>query len=250
MHVQANDNGQIQHYAENTGNVAFVMLGYWTGFSYVERFDSFTAGGSNSWRERNISGYGVGPNQVAEIALVNKSTSNERLAGVRSSGSGEQRRINIHEAESGGVNVASMLVNSDASSIVEVYASSNTNIDFYVLGYWDSPPGTFVETGGVHGQATNASVWEPANLDAFGVPGNAIAQLIISNEIPNFERELGIRAVGSAQDRFILLQEAESGGGDSATFHVNVDASSRIEWYSASGTSDRYFYPIGWWILD
>jgi hypothetical protein len=250
MHVQTNASGEIQHYAEKKGEVTFILLGYWTGATYVERFNSFSAGGSNSWRDHNIGAYGVGPNQVAEIAIINTSASNERLAGVRPSGSSIQRRINIHEAESGGIDAATMMVNADASGIAEVYAASDTDIDFYVLGYWSNPPGTYTEIGGVHGQATDASVWEQADLATFGVPANAVAQMMISSEVTNFSRELGIREVGSGESRVIDLHKAEAGGSEDASLHVNVDSASRIEWYSASGTSDRYFYPLGWWVLN
>jgi hypothetical protein len=48
----------------------------------------------------------------------------------------------------------------------------------------------------------------------------------------------------------VELQEAESGGGDLGTMHVNVDSASSIEWYSAFGTTERFFYPVGWWVLS
>jgi len=143
-----------------------------------------------------------------------------------------------------------MMVNTDASSIAEVFATSSGDIEFYVLGYWSAPPGSYTATGGAHGQASDASVWEPASLSGFGVPANSVAQFVASNEVPNFERELGIRAIGSTQPRAIQLQEAEAGGSDNATLHVNVDVAAQIEWYSQSGTSDRYFYPVGWWVLS
>lgn len=30
---------------------------------------------------------------------------------------------------------------------------------------------------------------------------------------------------------------------------VIVDDSSRAERYAESGTADRFFYPVGWWVL-
>ena len=250
MHVQTDSASQIQHYSEKKGELTFILLGYWAGASYTELMEPFSADSSNSWVEENLADDGLGPNQVAEIVMLNTNSGNERLAGVRPSGTTYQRRFNLHEAESGGVDAVTMMVNTDASSIAEVFATNATDVDFYVVGYWSTPPGTYTETGGVHGQASAASTWEQANLATFGVPADSVAQFVVSTEVPNFARRLGVRELGSTNNRTIELQEAEEGGSDNASMHVNVDASARIEWYSASGTSDRYFYPVGWWVLS
>jgi hypothetical protein len=216
----------------------------------VERFNSFSAGGSNSWREHNIGAYGVGANQVAEIAMINTSASNERLAGVRPSGSSMQRQVNIHEAESGGIDAATMMVNADASGIAEVFAASNTDIDFYVLGYWSTPPGTYTETGGVNGQVSSLLTWESHDLSSYGVPANSVAQFVTSNEAGGADVEIGVRETGSSLNRLFNLQEAEDGGSDTISVHVNVDGSSRVEWYAQYGSNLRFFYPVGWWVLN
>jgi hypothetical protein len=156
----------------------------------------------------------------------------------------------LHEAEADGVDAVTMMVTTDATSIAEVFASNAADVDFHVVGYWSTPPGTYTETGGVHGQATDGSTWEQADLTGFGVPADSVAQFVISNEVSNFNRELGVRGVGSGQLRVIDLHKAEAGGSEDASLHVNVDSAARIEWYSASGTSDRYFYPVGWWVLS
>ena len=142
-----------------------------------------------------------------------------------------------------------MVVSSGAAE-VEVFAESAGDIDFYVLGFWSTPPGTYTETGGVHGQALSDSTWELTDLTGLGVPANTVAQFVVSNEVVNFERSLGVREVGSGQNRVSELQEADPDGSDLGAMHVNVDSASNIEWYSASGTADRYFYPVGWWVLS
>ena len=250
MHVQADAGSQIQHYSDKATRVSFILLGYWTGATYVERFDAFKAGANASWQSHDLGAYGVGANQVAEIAMSQTSTSVEWQVGLRRTGSGLARQVTLHETEGGGVDMVSMLVASDASSLVEVYAEADSVVDFHLLGYWSTPPGIYTETGGVQGQALSASTWELTNLIGFGVPADAIAQFVISNQIDDFSPELGVRAVGSVSNRVLQLQEAESGGGDLGTMHVNVDSASSIEWYSASGTSERFFYPVGWWVLS
>ena len=250
MHVQTDASSQIQHYSDNTADVSFILLGYWTTGSYVELFDSFTANDDGTWINENLGSVGLGPNQIAEIVILNTDTGAQRLAGVRTPGLGLQRRFNLHEAEAGGVDAVSMMVNTDGSSRIQVYAQVVSDIDYYAVGYWDTPPGTYTETGGVLGQAIAQSVWHPGDLGSLGVPANSIAQMVLSTEMTSFERELGIRQTGSAEHRAIQLHEAEAGGSDNASMHVNVDSSARIEWYSASGTADRYFYPVGWWVLS
>ncbi len=101
----------------------------------------------------------------------------------------------------------------------------------------------------MQGQASAASTWEQTDLTMFGVPAGSVAQFVITNDGDLTEQYMGVRKTGSAQARMIDLQEAEAGGSDTAAMHVNVDGSSQIEWYSESGTTDGYFYPIGWWVL-
>ena len=65
MHVQSDASSQIQLYAENTSSITFILLGYWTSGTYVERFDTFTAGANTTWQDEDLCAYGVGP-QYAE----------------------------------------------------------------------------------------------------------------------------------------------------------------------------------------
>ena len=60
---------------------------------------------------------------------------------------------------------------------------------------------------------------------------------------------MGLRAVGSSEDRRLDLHEPEGGGADLASIHVNTDGSASIQSYSeSSGTSTR-FAPVGWWVM-
>jgi len=249
LHVQADSSSRIEHFSEKKAELTFTLLGYWAGARYVELLEPFTADNNNTWVEEDLGDDGLGPNQVAEIVMLNTNQGAERLAGVRPSGASYQRRFNLHEAEAGGVDAVTMMVTTDATSTIEVFAGSSADIDFHVLGYWSAPPGTYVATGGVHGQATASSTWEQADLAGFGVPADSVAQFVISSEVPNFSRELGVREVGSGELRVIDLHKAEAGGSEDASLHVNVDSAAKIEWYSASDTSERYFYPVGWWVL-
>ena len=64
MHVQADASSRIQHYSDKNGRVGFILLGYWTGVTYVERFDAFKAGANASWLGHDLGVYGVAPNPI------------------------------------------------------------------------------------------------------------------------------------------------------------------------------------------
>jgi len=249
MHVQVDASSRIEHYSDDTNDISFVALGYWSGVSYVELMEPFSADASNSWVPEDVSDDGLGANQVAEVAMANTSTGAERLAGVREVGSTWQRRFNLHEAESGGVDAYSMMVNTNASADVEVFAQNAGDVDFYVLGYWNTPPGTYVENGTGAWTASTTS-WEAIDLSGIGVPANAVVQVTIGNLNQSNERLMGVRTIGSSLDRRLDLHKAEAGGSERATWHVKVDAGSNLQSYSeTSGTAYR-FDPVGWWVLS
>lgn len=251
IHVQVDNNGLIQHYSDNKADVTFTLLGYWTDATYVERFDVFAAGGSNSWRDHNLAAYGVGADQVAEIVISNKSASSEYRGGVRTNGSSAQRRIQIHEAESGGVDTVTRLSVADSTSnaTVEVYTESNSNMDFTLVGYWSVPPGTFTEKSGQTGKPSSTSSWENKDLSSYGIPVNAVAHVILRNLAPSNERMMGVRATGSSLARTIDLHEAESGGADMVGLHVTVDSSGNIQWFSEAINNQIIVFG-GYWELN
>ena len=72
----------------------------------------------------------------------------------------------------------------------------------------------------------------------------------MTNESTGAEVHIGVRETGSTLQRVLDIQEAEGGGSDAASMHVNVDGSSQVQWYSEYGGGTRYFYPVGWWVLS
>ncbi len=251
MHAQADASSQIQHYSDNTGQISFILLGYWTGAGYTDALEPFTANSEAVWVEEGVGDDGVGPNQVAEILILNTNTGAERLAGVRASGTTHQRRFMLQEAESGGVDALSLMVTADASSIIEVYSADTGDIEFYVLGSWNTPPGTYTGTGGSHGQVSAPGSWETVDLSGFGVPADSIAQFVLANENDGAENSMRVREVGSAiNNRGLLLHEAEAGGSDLGSLHANVDAVQQVQWSAQLGATGGLFYPVGWWVLS
>jgi hypothetical protein len=249
MHVQADSESKIEHYADSTTYNTFILVGYWTGATYIEKWQSFTAGASGSWQDRDLSGYGVGANQIVEIVMTNDDTSNERSAGVRQNGSSLERRVTIQEAEDGGVCTATMMVNADASSIIEAYAQDNSDIDFYLAGYWSSPPGTYTEKFNAVTNPGSDATWQDRNLSGapWNVPGDAVAEIVFGNQDIDEEDQMGVRQNGSALSRYLDIVECEAGGLSAARMHVNVDTSSIIEVYHEDVSDSHVFYLAGYW---
>ena len=61
---------------------------------------------------------------------------------------------------------------------------------------------------------------------------------------------MGVRRVGSTQNRRFDLQEAESGGADLTTMHVVTDGTASIQFYPESTGGSYGFMPVGWWVLN
>ena len=248
MHVPADGSSQIEYAAENA-LVEFNLLGYWIEGSYVETFDSFKSGASGSWQSHPLITYGVGPGQMAEIVLANSNALAERAAGLRSVGSSLARTSVLHEAEAGGVDLNSMFVRagSDANATIEVWADSDPNIDFFLTGYWSTPPGTYMESAADLGSPGADATWEDKDLSGFGVAPYAIAQITMSNKLQDGENRMGLREKGSTRMRLVNLHEAEGGGGELATMHVNTDQNSTIQWAHQDVSDNHQFMLLGWW---
>jgi hypothetical protein len=247
MHVQADANSQIECWVGTPGAVVFFLLGYWTDGTYVERFDSFTPASSGTWEDQSLSAYGVAADQVAEIVIVNDDPGADRSGGVRTDGSGLNRTLELHKAEGGDLDLASMLVRAGNGATIEAYAQDNTDISFYLVGYWSDPPGTYVESFDALGSAAANQTWEKKDLSGCGVPAEAIVQIALANQHDGGENNMGLRKSGSSLDRTIDLHEAEGGGDDIAAFHVKADGCSTIQWYHEDVSDDHAYYLLGYW---
>jgi len=181
------------------------------------------------------------------------------MVGARSNGSSLSRRIELHEAEKGGGEVMSMMTpaGADGGATVEVYAQIDADIDFYLLGHWSTPPGTFTSAFDNLGTAAVKKVWEDVDLSSEGVPANAVVQIMAANNNAGGGAELGVRAKNSGGQRLLDLHKAEYGGldfpslqVDVASMHVNADADGVIEWYDEDVDRPHHFYLLGWWTLN
>ncbi|MBC8433239.1 MAG: hypothetical protein H8D96_15120 [Desulfobacterales bacterium] len=250
LHVQADANSQIQCYAQITGDITFVLLGFWTDGTYVERWDLFNAVNPGTWEDRSLAPFGVRADQLAEMTIVNKNDYSPLYGGVRTDGSSLNRKLYLQNAESGGVDAAGMMVKagSTASALIEVWSDWTSEIYFYLAGYWSDPPGTFTEAFTDLGNST-ANGWQEKDLSGFGVPAETVLQIALSNEDLSEENKMGVQRQGSSLSRFIDLHEPEDGGGDIAVMHVNADENSVIKWYHEDCSDPHDYHLLGYWDL-
>ncbi len=252
MHVQADSLGRIELYSDKTDKIKFVLLGYWPEASYVENMQSFKAGVQGSWQTHSLSGYGVAANDVTELLMVNNSGINKRTVGARTLGSSEKREVELHEADSGGSEMMSFMTvaGSDGNASIEVYAKDDDDVDFYLLGHWSTPPGTYTEALETLGTTVVNKVWEDEDISGKGVPANAVAQIVMSNRQFDGAADLGIRSTGSQLERLLTPHKPQLGGEEVATIHVNADADSSIQLYEEDVIDNHRFYLLGWWVLN
>jgi hypothetical protein len=248
MFVQANGSSVIEYYSNDTTDVWFILVGYWDLGTYVEKMELFNAGSDVTWADKDLSGYGVSANQICEIVMVNKNALGPKEAGVRTNGSALVRNVSIRKAEKlDSVDAATMLVKADANSKIEAYAETDTDIDFYLVGYWTTSPGAYTETFVDIGKPTADHEWKEKNLSVYGVPANAVAEIILADAENAIENEQGVRKVGSALARKFDVQEAEDGGRDMVSVHVAANASSWIEFYHEDISDAHNFTLVGYW---
>ena len=245
MHVQANANSEIQHYAANTSNIDFVLLGYWNCGTYVENFDFFnvTAG---AWTDANLSSFGVGAYEMAEIVITNQNGENPYSGGVRANGSSVNRRVTIQSSPNGFDSIT-MIVKADANSTIEAYAGHNLRIDFYVMGYWTAAPGDYVEKFVDLGSPTTDATWEDIDLTASGVGDSDVAEILFSNELATEENEIGVRTNGSSLARLMDVRQRDNFDGDFARMHVATDANAVFEFRHEDVSDAHNFYLMGYW---
>ncbi len=250
MHVQADGNGRIEHYAENSADVSFVLLGYYSSGTYVERWNLITADDSNSWSSHELVDQNVAAGAVAEIVLTNSLSYAAQSAGVRRIGSTVERRINLHQADYSSVTANTLLVNasSDADAIIELFAESASAVYFYVAGFWSDAPGAYTESAAATGPVNSPDSWQNFDLKAAaGVPAGAIASIGLANVSASKDNAMGLREVGSALPRSLNLRTADGYSAELATLQVLTDSNGYIQRYSGANT-DLGFYIFGWWL--
>jgi hypothetical protein len=133
-------NATIEVYAEDDNDVTFVLLGYWDTApgTYVEAAtDLGPAAADQTWGDVDLSAFGVPALAVAQIVIANGQGDGHYMQGLRENVSSLARLLDLHEAESGGLDVATMHVTADNNSMIERYHQDVSKTHkFYLYGYW------------------------------------------------------------------------------------------------------------------
>jgi len=245
MHVQVNNSGYIDCYAEEFVDIEFTLLGYWLGCEYEEKFETFSPTGDGSWEGYSLSQYGVGSGDVVDITIANTETAASRTIGVRASGSSRQLTFNMSEAEGGGNNCISQFVlASGDTAAIELYAEDHTNYAAYLLGYFSSPPGDYNEANIVFPEPMSQLSWQTLDVGASGVPTGCVAEFVLGQDVTD-DQDIGVRSSDSLLDRFVNLEESEDDDGYSCvTMRVNVDDNGEIGQYAEDISPDNPLYQL------
>ena len=153
----------------------------------------------------------------------------------------------MHEAEAGGDEVCVMLAKADADGKIDVYAE-NASIDFVLLGYWTTAPGTYTEDFTSVGKPASDNTWLDLDLTGDGVPDDAVCEMLMCNGNGSSENWMGVRTNGSSDNRRFDIQESEAGGRDCGRMHVTTDSGAVIEQYMEDVSDTGEFYVLGYWV--
>jgi len=134
----------------------------------------------------------------------------------------------------------------DANGKIEVY-TENASIDFRLVGYWTTAPGTYTEEFASVGKPASDNSWLDLDLTAGGAPDSSICEMLMCNGATRYENQMGVRANGSSLARILDVHEAEGSGRDCGRMHVKSDGSAVIEQRMEDVSDTGEFYLMGYW---
>ncbi len=248
MHVQLSG-GKIEHYAPS--GVDFFLMGYWAGTKYVELATSFSGSTPTStWNNVNLDTFGATSGSIVEIIAVG---SFGNIQGLRSVGNTDDRKYRMNWGDNfpDPDNYAcwtSSLQTSGINATIQSWAefANNDFQQFYLMGYWEEPPGDYTDV--YQDDEANPSAdntWESIALS--GVPPDAVASLLHGHNDNTNSIIQGSRELYSSLER--KLNQTQTGGSIYRTAQCwQTTVGSGIETYSedAVGSLD-HFVLLGYW---
>ncbi len=225
--------------------LAVLVAGSTASGSRVEQFQTWAPTMAGVWETKNLgSAFGVPAKAVVEIAISNSDSGAAQTGGVRAVGSALNRSFSINKQQKGTESVE-MLVQADASGQIQTFASSTTNINYTVLGYWTN--GAYVETMGSF-TVSSAATWQSRSLSGMGIGPNQVAEIVITNDSNN-SPQVGVRTEGSSLSRIIDVRNLAGGSGPQTITMLAKTGSTgaaNIQAYSEL-TANVSFNVVGYW---
>lgn len=240
--------GLIELYAEVDADIEFRCVGYFTGCTFTEAFNTFQTVGGAAWEDKGLfTDYGTPKGSACQVIAGNNQNAINLNMGVRTDGSALLRQYSIREAEDGGESLVSFIVKSDATTgKIEVYDVVGAMGNFHYVGYFDDGVG-FTEAWDLLDDPVGGDgVWSDDDLTDDGAPDNAIVSIHIGHDDEDAETECGVRSKNSALDRKYEFHETETVVGRIGTcITVNADANAVVEIY-CEDVSESFFYYAGY----
>jgi len=242
MFVQLDGSGLCDVYhSDVSDDDYFYLVGYWENVTFTElNIGTYTTSGI--FEDETLDD---GANCVHHLIGWNNEE-NSNTMGVRANGSSLDRKIVVHEAESGGQNWIDFIVKADASKVIEVYTSDVNGASFTDSGYFDSSL-DFVE---LWSEWHTPAAWSNKDLTGFdsGIDSNVADMMLVHNN-DAATATMGVRANGSGLTRSLLEHEAESADHSTPEYtgfsmSVQTDADGVIEYYSS--TANWFAYLTGY----
>jgi len=236
VHVNANENGQIDGWGEQPipfePSLRINLIGYWTSgiFETTEWQNASTIASSGAWEifDTNIDTLSIA-DDVVEIIISQPRQFDPVIVGARASDSLLERKFNLHEAPEGVDNLT--LFSQAKDGIIEVFAE-HTSATFIVNGWWSTPPDIYTEKYEKIGSPSGNGVWSTHPIaDFLPKNNNIVIEVVLSNQQANGVNAVGMREVDSDVQRLFHLHEthdAEDGPDtqDVIRMHSNVVARS------------------------
>lgn len=185
--------------------------------------------------------YSIPKSAVIEVLLENNNIGNPYNVGVRATGSGLARFVNIHEAEGGGNTHASMCVQLDADGKFEAYSSDVSRTTHHIVGYFEGV--TFTEAYNSWTGTADDDAWHDKDLFTdYSTPKTRVCEIFCASFLVTSTQDAGVRINGSGIDRKISLAEAENGGCAGYGTFVKNDSDGVIEYYDDAAGNTVYYY--------
>jgi len=217
-----------------------------TRVHYIEDFRTWTPSTKDTWEEKDLSAYMPDVELItAEILIANSNivSASDYIVGVRTAGSSLDRKCNMVWADVDGGSSTLTLHVQLSDGKIECYAPSG--VDFYLMGYWVGAE--YVESTGTFTANPQAS-WLDRDLDTYGVPSGAIAEIAIGAAWGT--NSVGVRSVGSSYDRTISSIVGDHSYDREAywtSFVQTSGANATVQAKTSTYTFDHHFYVVGYW---
>ena len=244
--------GLIEVYGADISDAVFYLAGYWENVTFTECSHIHYADSANAWDNELMVDAGTDvTNKVCHIGLANTETDVAHTMGVRATGSSLERKLLVHEPESGGRTLLDMFVKADGSKTIDLYSSDAATRIFYLWGYFGSEM-DFVELW--QQIVLTTTTWEAEDLTAYLDQDGRVVDFLLVHSAEAATLYLGVRDGDDAvTERKLLEHEAESAGAggeytgfglsvkSNASGVVNLISSNAGEMFMLTG----YFKPAG-----